>query len=71
MSPTLEPPPSSLDPLNRREREDLIGWATKILTFEAAAAIELRGRITTAIKLLDDSTDPAHVVAVLEGRQPW
>lgn len=59
------------DALDSRDREDLVPWAVRLVTFEVAAAIELRGRITTAVRLLQQDADKQRILDVLEGRQPW
>lgn len=54
-----------------RSHEVLVPWAVKLISLEAAAAIELRGRTTTAARLLKQGADRKRVLDVLEGRQPW
>lgn len=51
-------------------REDVL-TAVRVLTFEIAAAAELRGRIAVAVRLLSQGADNQRVIDILEGRRPW
>lgn len=54
-----------------RGRELYLTSAIRVLTLEVAAAIEMRSRITAALRVLKADGEAEHAIDVLEGRRPW